>query len=240
MLIKKLFLINILFLCIYSAIGQGFVLRPEIGIGTYAMSDLIGLQQQSISQSVINLKGTDKYPPYVFYGADLLLFVTPEIGFGVKYRFSSTGCSNEYADYSGFYREEILVGAKSMGGIVSYRNEWQNNLFFSLELSSGVEYSSIAIEDKLSLVDINESNTYDLNSHGWFLEPKIRLEKSFFSSIFIGAFVGYEYNHKSKIQSSGRNKLYVSYEDREATIDWSGMRVGISASLALKHRKYIK
>ena len=234
MLIKKIMLINFLCISMFNVMCQELIVRPEIGLGSFAMSDLRGIQNQSVEQSLIQLKSTDKFPPYFFYNLDLLFYPTKMVGVGFVCGYTSTGCRNHYADYSGSYSEDVMVNATSLGGIISFRSEISYNLFFSVELSTGIKYSKIDIDNELILEDFVEANDYILRSQGWFLEPKLRLERSFLNSFFIGAFIGYEYNHKSKMQSTDSAKWYLNYNGKKATIDWSGARIGLSVYFSTK------
>lgn len=210
--------------------GQQIEFRSKIGIGTYSMADLKGLLKQSVSSSPIGLKTTENFPAYVFYGLDVVHLVSPKFGFGISSGFYSTGGRNHIADYSGSYRDDIMVKAVNLGLLVSFKDTLTSHFFYGIELGSGIKFSDISSENELDLLGHNERNDYDFRSKGWWIEPQLRFGRTFLNKFTCMAFAGYEFNLKSKLKPKG-NEQYSSV----AKIDWSGIRAGVSISYKLDY-----
>ena len=227
MSIKRLFFIALFFAGL-TVFGQQIEFRPQIGIGTYAMSDLKGLLKESVTSSQIGLKTTENFPAYVFYSLDVIHSISPKFGLGVTSGFYSTGGRNHVADYSGSYREDIKVNAANVGLRASFKDTLTSHFFYGIELGSGIKFSNISVESDLNISDYNEQNSYDFRSRGWWIEPQLRFGRTFFSKITCSLFGGYEFNLKSplKLKENSQNSS-------TAKIDWSGMRAGLSLSYKL-------
>lgn len=211
--------------------GQHTEFRPEIGMGTYSMSDLKGLLEQSVSTSAFGLKTTDDFPAYVFYGLDLVQYLTPRFGLGISSGFYSTGGRNDYADYSGSYREEILVQALNLGLLLSLRDTLGYGFFYNIELAGGIKFSDISMEDQLLVSDYKQGSAYDLESKGVWVEPQIRAGRTFFRNFSFAAFAGYEFNLESKMFLKQNDKMSL-----KPKIDWSGIRVGVCVSYSILYQ----
>lgn len=225
MLIKRIFLIVLFFAGLQPVFGQQIEFRPQVGIGTYAMSDLKGLLKESVAQSQLGLKTTENFPAYVFYGLDVVYAISPKFGFGITSGFYSTGGRNHIADYSGSYREDIKVNAINAGLLASFKDTLASHFFYGIELGSGIKFSNISVESVLNISDYNEQSKYDLKSQGWWIEPQLRFGRTFWRRFSCSVFGGYEFNLKSalKLKEGSSNQSKVK-------IDWSGLRTGVSLS----------
>lgn len=228
MSIKKIVSVVFLTAALLTARGQATEFRAEAGIGTYSMSDLKTLLAQSVKYSSLGIKTTEDFPSYVFYGVDIIQYVSPKVGVGIASGFYSTGGRNHLADYSGSFREDIKVNSVNLGLLTCYKEPLGNHFFGQLEVSSGIKFSNILIEDELRLYETTQDTSYDCRSEGWWIKPQIRIGRTF-KSISIAAFAGYEYNLKSKIKLR-QNPDYTL----NPKIDWSGLRAGISISYIKK------
>lgn len=224
-------LTTIFLISLFPVEGQQVEIRSEIGIGTYSMSDFKGLLEQSVLNSPIGLKTTQKFPAYAFYGVDAICSVSSKLGLGISTGFYSTGGRNDYSDYSGSYREDILVQSINLGLLASYKSSFGSNFFYNVELTSGIKFSDISNVNDFKISDYHESSSYDFKSKGWWLEPKLSIGRKIFRDLSCSAFVGYEYNLKSKLESDDINT-----SESSTKIDWSGIRgcLGIAYSFSFK------
>lgn len=211
-----------------TAKGQETEFRAETGIGTYSMSALKSLLDQSIKYSPLPIKTTDDFPAYVFYGLDVIRYVTPKVGVGISSGFYSTGGRNHLADYSGSFREDIKVNSINLGLLTCYKEPLGNQFFAQMEVSSGIKFSNILIEDELRLYETVQDTSLDCRSEGWWIKPQISIGRTF-KCFTIAAFTGYEYNLKSKIKLRENPNINMNPK-----IDWSGIRAGISISFIKK------
>ena len=230
MFINKLFLAIVFSASLLTVKGQHTEFRPHAGVGTYSMSDLKGMMNESVSNSAFGLKTTENFPAYAFYGLDIIQPIIPGFGLGFITDFYSTGARNHYADYSGSYREDILVKSLNIGLLASSIDSLGWGFFFNIEVASGIKLSYISMEDELKLSNYQNANSYDFRSKGFWIEPTVRIGRKFFYNFSYAAFVGYELNLKSKMVLKENHDA-----SSTAKIDWSGMRTGISISYTLKN-----
>lgn len=220
---KKIIFAILFSISLLTVNGQLIEIRPEVGIGTYSMSDLKGLLTQFVLQSQLGIKTTDNFPAYVFYGLDVIQTVSSNFGMGITMGFYSTGGRNNYTDYSGSYSEDIKVNSRNLGLLASFNDSIGKNSFFNLEVASGIKFSSVTIKNELKLTEYLEDNSYDFRSEGWWIKPQIRIGRNFIGKFSCSVFAGYEFNLKSKVISKENSQNYLT-----AKIDWSGIRTGIS------------
>jgi hypothetical protein len=230
MFIKKLFFGLIFSASLLTVNAQQTEFRPQIGVGTYAMSDLKGLLNESVTHSSFGLKTTQNFPAYAFYGLDVIQSIIPGFGLGLTSGFYSTGGRNHYADYSGSYREDILVNSINLGLIASSSDTLGWGIFYHIEVAGGIKFSSISMEEELKLTDPQYDNTYDFRSKGWWIQPQLRIGRNILGNFSCAAFAGYEFNLKSKMKLKENDQL-----SSTAKIDWSGIRTGISIAYTLKY-----
>ena len=171
--------------------GQQTEFRPRIGVGNYSMSGLKGMLQESVKSLPFDLKTTENFPTYVFYGMDMIHCVTPNFGMGITSGFYSTGGRNHYADYSGSYREDFLVNSINIGLLATNKDTLGAGFFYTIEFASGIKFSSISIEQDLKLSDYQEDTKTDLSSKGLWIEPQIRFGRNLFPDFSCSLFVGY-------------------------------------------------
>lgn len=215
--------------------GQGFEFRPAIGWGTYAMADFKDFQQYAIPDIGVDVKSVKEFPGYADFGADVLYYLNPSLGFGATTGLYSTGARNSYADYSGSYTMDIKASAVNFGGILSYKQEVRSNLFLAVELSSGMKFATIDISEKLDVPGQGDDNTYHFESRNWWMMPQVRMSRYFFSDISLGIYAGYELNAKSKIETKENVLHYLVGENGPVEQDWSGIRIGIYVTLPMNN-----
>jgi hypothetical protein len=222
---KKLIFVLLLLSGLQTVFGQKIEFRPQMGIGTYSMSDLKGILKQSVSSSPLGLKTTENFPAYAFYSLDIINFLSPKFGLGVTSGFYSTGGRNHISDFSGSYREDILVNSVNVGLLASLKGTLASSFFYGVELSSGIKFSNMTLESELNITAHNEKSFYAFRSTGWWIEPNGRFGRTFFNHFTCSLFGGYEFNLKStlKLRDNSQNSS-------TAKIDWSGIRTGISFS----------
>jgi len=235
MSIKRIIPLVIFCLISLSLKGQGFEFRPAIGWGTYAMADFKDFQQYAIPDIGVNVESVKEFPGYANFGADVLYYLNPSFGFGATTGYYSTGARNSYADYSGSYRMDIKARAVNFGGIVSYKQEVGSNLFLGLELSSGIKLANIDIAEKLVIPSQGFDETYQFESHNWWMMPQVRISRYFFTDISFGIYAGYEYNAKSKIETRENVLHYLVGEHGPVKQDWSGTRVGVYVTIPMNN-----
>lgn len=234
MWIKKISVLLFGCLCFFSAKGQEITVRPGIGGGMYAMSDLKDLLRESAGEASFDLKSTDEFPPYLFYQLDVLCRIFRGFSAGLTSSFQSTGGRNHYADYSGSYREDLLLSGINMGGIVSWRHPVGTRFYIMLEVASGIKFSQVDLEHNFVITDeYQEAEAYEMKSSSFWISPQVRLERNIWKMVSVSAFAGYEINPSSKIRMKDNEDLFLFHRDGAyAKTDWSGLRAGLGFSCA--------
>ena len=235
MSIKRIFPLIILCLFTLGLKGQGFVFRPAIGWGTYAMDDLKAFQHYAIPDLGVDVRPVKEFPGYATFGADVLYYLTPSLGFGGTTGLYSTGARNSYADYSGSYTMDMKARAVNFGGIISYKREVHRNLFVALEASSGIKLANMDISEKLDIPEQGYDHTYHFESHNWWVMPQVRVSRYYFSHVSIGIYAGYSFNAKSKVETTDEVLHYLVGENGPVQQDWSGTRLGVYVTIPLNN-----
>lgn len=232
MSINKILLAFSLVLCSAFLYGQKIEFRPGLGLGTYAMSDLRTLLEQSAEGSSVGLETTEEFPPYYSFNFDVIHYVSPKIGIGITSGVYSTGGRNSIADYSGFYNEDIVAKALNLGLIGVFKDSLKDDLFYGIELCSGIKLSDLTLESKVKLNDIDyaDETKMDFTGKGWWIEPRVRFGRNLYKSFTWSIYGGYEFHFKNKMtmKENSQSQMY-------GKIDWSGFRFGACISFILNN-----
>ena len=228
---KILFALSLIF-SFTMVFGQKIEFRPGMGFGMYAMNDLRTLLKQSAEGSSVGLKTSEEFPPYYTYHFDVIYYISPKIGVGLTSGVYSTGARNSIADYSGRYNEDITAKALNLGLIGVFKDSLKNDLFYGLELCSGLKMSDLQFESKIKLndIDYSDESKMDFTGNGWWVEPRVRFGWNLYKSFTWSTYAGYEFHFRNKMtmkENSQSNLL--------GKIDWSGFRFGVCISFILNN-----
>lgn len=232
MSLNKILVAFLLVLCSTLLFGQNIEFRPGLGLGTYAMSDLRTLLEQSAEGSSVGLETTEEFPPYYSFHFDIIHYVSPKVGIGITSGVYSTGGRNSIADYSGFYNEDIVAKALNLGLIGVFKDSLKDDLFYGIELCSGIKLSDLTLGSKVKLNDIDyaDETKMDFTGKGWWVEPRFRFGRNLNKSFTWSIYGGYEFHFKNKmsLKESGQSQMF-------GNIDWSGFRFGVCISFILNN-----
>lgn len=211
--------------------GGNFETTISLGYGTYQLTDLRTFQKQSIPDIGVDVESVSSFPAYYNYQLSVLYYLKGKWGIGATGSFFSTGGRNHYADYSGFYKLDMLIDAKNAGLVFNRKIVLLTDWYLIPEISSGVKWSNLKLNEDITVFSETETTDYILNSFGWWIEPRLRMCYQPFSFIMIGTSVGYEYNLPSKNHLAGDKDRYIMLENQKnMKIGWSGMRYLLSLS----------
>jgi len=228
----KIFLLSSLLLSSAILFGQKIEFRPGIGLCTYAMSDFRTLLKQSATESAAGLETIEEFPAYYSFHSDVIFFVSPKIGIGLTSGLYSTGARNSIADYSGYYYEDIVAKALNFGLIGVFKDSLKDDLFYGIEICSGIKLSDMTLESKIKLNDLDyaDESKMDLTGKGWWIEPRIRFGWNFYKSFNWSVYGGYEFHLKNKMSLKENSQMQMAEK-----IDWSGFRFGLGLSFVLNN-----
>jgi len=227
MSIKKLFSTLFLILILTTLKGQQIEIRPSVGMGAYAMSALKDLMQQAVIGLPFNVKTTENFPAYAFYQLDLVFYSEQNLGWGFTSGFYSTGARNHYADYSGYYKEDLNVSSVNLGIMASQKmslgHQWQG--YF--EFATGIKYTNITYLGEIQVGEEMSNQDIEDKCQGWWATPQLRFGRQVYKNFGLSVFAGYEFMLNKNLKS--KNGWYGGPE-----IDWSGLRAGVSLSFIKK------
>jgi hypothetical protein len=226
---KALLLFVLLNYC-YNARANNFETTISMGYGNYQLTDLRAFQKQSLTKLGVDVKSVTSFPAYFNYQLTALYYIKSKWGVGATGGFFSTGGRNHYADYSGFYKLDLLLNAKN-AGLVFNRKINFTGVYLIPEISSGAKWSTLKLDEDIKVHTETKSTDYILNSLGWWVEPRIRVCYQPLSFIMLGTSVGYEYNLPSKNHLADDSDRFLMLENQKnIKIGWSGMRFSMSIS----------
>lgn len=232
MSLNKIFLALLLVLGSTLLYGQKLEFRPGIGLGTYTMSDFRTLLEQSAAGSSVGLENLEEFPPYYSFHFEVIHYVSAKIGIGITSGVYSTGARNSISDYSGFYNEDIVTKALNLGLIGVFKDSLKDDLFYGIELCSGMKLSDLMMESKIKLNDPDyaDETKMDFTGKGWWVEPRVRFGRNLYKSFTWSIYGGYEFHIKNKMTSkeNSQSQMY-------GKIDWSGFRFGVCISYIMNN-----
>jgi hypothetical protein len=209
-------LLTFLFL-IYSAntFTQSWSVDYSSGFSTYYMEDLKDFLQSMNNTN--GLKVTDNFPGYITHS---LSFGYSDKGHqtGSNFTYLTTGGRLHRSDYSGSYTVDMILNAYRTG--VYYRNYIFSqipDLYFYLQLGSGIILSRFKINEKIIIYDESLQENMKLNSVGFYLEPLLGASYAFTDRIKLSISAGYEVNIPGY--------LYLAKGKTEIKAQWDGYRV---------------
>lgn len=209
-----------LFLLSELANAQRVLIEYNLGYGTFGMSDLKGLLQES--NPLQGMKVTDNFPGYATHELKAGI-ENGRISYGVLFGYQNTAGQKALADYSGEYKDIIRVKGYKTGIFSRYQlSKGSSSLSLFAQLSLGSIFSKAKIVSELSLPsqDIYKEEKVDLKGINIFVQPTIILQYALFKEAALQAYAGYEWSpSKSALKYEG-NKT-------NSKADWDGLRIGM-------------
>lgn len=201
--------------------AQRLFVEYNLGYGTFGMSDLKGLLQES-NPALEGIKVTENFPGYATHEVKAGI-ETGRISSGLLFGYQNTAGQKALADYSGEYKDVIRVKGYKTGlfaRLLLTKKDTPLSLF--AQLSAGAIFNKINIKSQLSLpsLNINQEAKVDMNSINIFVQPTLVLQYSLFKEVALQAYAGYEWSPlKPELKYEGSKTNYQS--------DWDGLRIGM-------------
>lgn len=211
---KKLIIIVLLYYPV-QAYTQGFAFEYSLGYGTYQLDDIKSLQHSMLNN--YGLKETDCFPGYITQSV-LFGYDTKRHHFGFNFSYLTTGGRLHRADYSGSYTVDMVANGYSLGTFYRYYiNTGFPPLSVYLQISPGVLFSSLEIQEHVSVYSESAQETSKLKGVGIYFEPTIGVKYSFTNWLHFSLGGGYE------VDFPGKMKL--SEQETQIESNWSGFRL---------------
>jgi hypothetical protein len=226
---RKLFLV-LLLLSYQLMQAQEWLVDYSVGYGTYHLADIKNLQTSMDGH--LGLKITDRFPGYITHTVSI---GTPsEKSYtGGQFTYLTTGGRLHNADYSGSYKVDMILNGFRAGVFYKYMHQTAYlPLSFYMQLSSGVTFTSLNINESLSIYSESENKNSNLTAMGFYIEPTVGLMYRITNWLQLTAGGGYEANLWGNLMYSGQQTTLRA--------DWSGLRLygGVVYTLPIRNSNH--
>jgi len=203
------------------------------GLGQYKMDDLKEFQDlQEAFFDAYKLERIDNFPMYMYYSGEASVTIHRIISLGVIYRLQSTGCKSSYSDYSGVFNVEQVVKANNAGLLVDFQLWNKNKLSLSGQTRIYYGWTNLKGKQYLRINSVDDdllNNIFEFKSSSVMINPDITFSYEIFDRLFANLSAGYCIDLKGDLKTtSGQPLRNLGGEVLQS--DWSGIRIGLSAS----------
>jgi hypothetical protein len=209
----------VIFLLLYYSIqaySQGWSIEYSIGYGTYQLDDIKNLQH-SMLNNYYRLKETDSFPNYITHSV-LLGYNAEHHHFGNDFSYLTTGGRLHRADYSGSYTIDMIMNGYRLGIFYRYYiNTGFSPLSVYLQMSPGVLFSNLKINEQVKVYSESAQETTKLKSVGIYLEPTIGAKYRITNWLQFSLRGGYEVDFLGTMKLSG--------QETQIESNWNGFRL---------------
>ncbi|AHM60968.1 hypothetical protein D770_13570 [Flammeovirgaceae bacterium 311] len=211
-------------------------IRLGAGYGSYSMGDMKALQENSMQEIGINVQATERFPAYFNYSLRYMFKSEVDNHFGIVAEMGSTGGRVGYADYSGSYREDLLLRYRRIGVVVESHHALPKRFDGWLGLEASLLFSKLIYEGEVNLTGAGTaSEGYTFYAWGGAVQPYIALERKI-GIIRLGAQAGVclslsegfslKGDRDTKLVNPGKN-------NEEVVPGWNGWRLGMYIGVPL-------
>ncbi len=226
-IISLLFSINIYAQEIQYGIGTG--------IGSYNMGDLKKINNEVLQNLPFESKIVSNFPSFFYYQPSIILR-EKNFGFGICYKFESTGSRISSSDYSGEYRYDMIIYSNSPCFIAVYDISVSNNIRIGLYALAGLVFTNLKMNEYLHVIDTTLTNsTYKFNAQNEIVEPGFSVNYNLKN---IGLMLNLGYLIQTKDGSFSTNNDQNS-NTNSIKPNWNGYRIGLTFfyNIASKNKK---
>ncbi len=225
-----------------SICGQEISFGVQAGYGSYKMASLHNLNESLADPLPSDDVIISDYPSNLYFQTEAeLAFIDNKFSIGIAASVNSTGSRVHYSDYSGSYRFDALLSDYTIGSIFKARLFRVSKIDIKAYSEFGFSSTTLTIDEYFQIdSEINERRqTYD--SSPAYLEPGFRANYRF-GAFSLGINAGYSINIGDTFTIIGNEIVILANPYTRETIvaDWSGLRLGITATFrvfTLKDKK---
>lgn len=206
-----------------------------VGYGTYAMSDLKAYQTAQLRALPVEAEATSSFPPYWIYTLSAGHLMKDNVMIGVSGTVGSTGSRVYYRDYSGKIEMDQILRFTTLGLHIGFWDALkERKLYLSADLNPGVTFTSMKLRNFQALGSYGQSEAIeDVRSMNVVVQPTLTLTRRF-GRLAINCYAGYHLTILSgKLRSKEKKDAYLVDDRGPVKADWSGLRIGMSASVFL-------
>lgn len=185
------------------------------GMSWLFQDDLRNINRETRNMLPFLTQTIDDFPPYLSYGGQIIMVLSPRFGMGTSYMYQTTGSRIGAKDYSATYSFDQIISAHSPGLVLEYvladRGEWRA----LAELTGGVHMASWKLKEKMVLGNESEGDEYSFTAIRPYLFPALKAEYPFGKMWFAGIRLGYSFDLGGKYQLAnqpdGKSELKASF-----------------------------
>lgn len=223
---RYLFLFFSLIVLLNSLTAQKTCVGFDTGYGTYAMTDIKYILENTMNMNPLQPHRVSDFPGY--------LFLRPYLGIeyrylnlGIAYTLMSTGARYSIQDYSGEYRFDAQITGNAAGTFVELPIYSIQRFRFLIAAEAGIIFNKLKFDESIKITDIyNQQDDYNLRSINIFLKPYLKVEYEIWESLSANFSVGY---HKDIIASKMHLDGDISSVS-DIVADWDGYRASVGVS----------
>lgn len=218
-----------------SAQRSPLTISVGVNYGTYAMEDMRHFQEYLLLVPHLNFglteyKSSTTFPAQLGYEASILTSVK-RFQLGLTAWRNSTGARNDYQDYTGFLRMDIITTVNGVGVKSNYTFTDDDEHQFYATLHGGIGFNRVKLKQHFRLFGINdESETLEYESQNVIITPGVGYRLLFANRIFLAAEAKYEFNvSNSKVRArEGTYVLINGLNGNEQEVAWDGFRLSLN------------
>ncbi|MDD2796990.1 MAG: hypothetical protein PHV20_00200 [Bacteroidales bacterium] len=198
----------------------------ETGYGTYSMTQIKQILENSMNTNEIQPHRVSNFPGYLLF-RPYLEIEYQYFNLGVAYTLLSTGSRYSIHDYSGEYKLNAQIVGNAVGMFAEIPISSFKNFKFLISAEGGIIFNKIKLNENIQLTDIyHQQDGYNLTSINIFVKPYLKLEYQIWKNISTNIVIGY---HKDVIAK----KMHLEDDNsRESDFNanWDGLRTSIGVS----------
>jgi hypothetical protein len=203
---------------------QGWSFDYSIGYGTYQLDDV----KHILSSDSYGLEKTDDFPGHITHTFALGCIIERH-HFGSNFSYLTTGGRLHRADYSGFYRVDVIMNGYRLGGFYKYYlNTGFSPLHIYLQMSQGVLFTNLRMEEEVHIYSESAEESSILKGVGMYIEPTLGLTCRLTDWLHFSLGGGYEADAWGTLKFSGQKTWMKAH--------WNGFRLYGGLTFIL-HRK---
>jgi hypothetical protein len=220
---KYLFLFFSFIVLLNSLTAQKTYVGFDTGYGTYAMTDIKHVLENSMNTNVLQPHRVSNFPGYLFF-RPYIEIEYQYLNLGIAYTLMSTGARYSIHDYSGEYKFDAQITGNTGGVFVEIPVYSCRKFKFLIATESGIILNKMKLDESMQLTNIyHQQDDYNFTSINIFVKPYLKAEYEICKNISTNILIGY---HKDIIA----NKMHLDGDNLSVSnfiANWDGIRTSL-------------
>lgn len=202
------------------------------GYGMYAMNDLKDLQKEHSYDNPVQLRSVSSFPAYINYEACVVYQSRRSFFGGIAIGYASTGARSDYADYSGYIRQDQLINAVSVGASIGFVRKYFNNKYIvGFDFHPALTISDLELKYSWRIGSSETVDKRNFNSLNFALQPTVSLTRTLgHIGIFVQAGYSVNFDRGKLTDVEDKDVFLTDSNGNKVKADWSGLRAGVGIS----------